>query len=151
MVVRRCMDTNGGDGSEGAEGRASHMVVWASREVQVRAIAAAVVLMTWGCASAVEDPAASTVAPPPVGAPPASSGFTPEPTEFLRWTVREAVEDLPTRGDLEDFEQRLELKIERQSDNLIKWFVGTALAGVGVIAAIFFGAAGLGRASRADR
>lgn len=150
MVVRRCMDTNGGDGSEGAEGRGFHMVVWVSWEVHLRAIAAAVVLMTWGCASAVDEPAASTVAPPPVGAPPASSGFTPEQTEFLRWTVREAVEDLPTRGDLEVLEQRLELKIERESNNLIEWFVGTALAGVGVIAAIFFGAAGLGRASRAD-
>ena len=150
MVVRRRTDTNGGDGSEGAEGRGFHMVVWVSWEVHVRAIAAAVVLMTWGCASAVDEPAASTVAPPPVGTPPASSGFTPEQTEFLRWTVREAVEDLPTRGDLEVLEQRLELKIERESTNLIKWFVGTALAGVGVIAAIFFGAAGLGRASRGD-
>ena len=150
MVVRRCMDTNGGDGSERAEGRGFHMVVWESGEVHVRAVAAAVVLMTWGCASAVDEPAASTVAPPPVGAPPASSGFTPEQTEFLRWTVREAVEDLPTRGDLRVLEQRLELKIERESNNLVQWFVGTALAGVGVIAAIFFGAAGLGRASRGD-
>lgn len=150
MVVRRCMDTNGGDGSEGAEGRGFHMVVWVSGEVHVRAVAAAVVLMTWGCASAVDEPAASTVAPPPVGAPPASSGFTPEQTGFLRWTVREAVEDLPTRGDLGVLEQRLELKIERESNNLIEWFVGTALAGVGVVAAIFFGAAGLGRASRGD-
>ena len=115
MVVRRCMDTNGGDGSEGAEGRGFHMVVWVSGEVHVRAIAVAVVPMTCGCASAVDEPAASTVAPPPVGAPPASSGFTPEQTGFLRWTVREAVEDFPTRGDLEVLEQRLALKIERES------------------------------------
>jgi len=120
------------------------MVVWVGSEVQVRAIVAAVVLMTWGCASAEDETAASPAVPPPVGAPPASSGFTPEQTEFLRWTVREAVEDLPTRGDLEILEQRLELKIERESSNLIKWFVGTALAGVGVIAAIFFGAAAMG-------
>ena len=30
MVVRRCMNTNGGDGSEGPEGRGFHMVVWVS-------------------------------------------------------------------------------------------------------------------------
>ena len=115
----------------------------------MRAIVAAVMLMTWGCGSAVDEPAESMAAPSPVSAPPVSSGFTPEQTEFLRWTVREAVEELPTRGDLEVVEQRLELKIERESNNLIKWFVGTALAGVGVIAAIFFGAAAMGgRSSR---
>ena len=124
------------------------MLVWVGLGVEVRAIVAAVVLMTWGCASAVDEPAASTAAPPPVGAPPASSGFTPEQTEFLRWTVREAVEDLPTRGDLRVLEQRLELKIERESNNLIGWFVGTALAGAGVIAAIFFGAAAIGGRTR---
>ena len=109
----------------------------------MRAIVAAMVFMTWGCASAVDEPAATTAAPP-VAVPPVSSGFTAEQTEFLRWTVREAVEDLPTRGDLQLLEQRLELKIERESNNLIKWFAGTALAGVGVIAAIFFGAAAMG-------
>ena len=65
------------------------MVVWVGSEVQVRAIVAAVVLMTWGCASAVDEPAAAPAVPRPVGAPPVSSGFTPEQTEFLRWTVRE--------------------------------------------------------------
>ena len=120
------------------------MVVWMGSEVQLRAIVAAVVLMAWGCASAGDEPAASPAAPPAVGAPPAASGFTPEQTEFLRWIVREAVEDLPTRGDLEVLEQRLQLRIERESSNLIKWFVGTALAGLGVVAAIFFGAAAMG-------
>ena len=153
------------DGQEGADSRAARqpggfpdtngrlkreksghpMLVWVGLEVRVRAIVAAVMLMTWGCGSAVDGPAESMGAPPPVGAPPVSSGFTPEQTEFLRWTFREAVEDLPTRGDLQVLEQRLELKIERESNNLIRWFVGTALAGVGVLAANLLRSCGHGR------